>query len=95
MGVEFFPCDSCGESICDCGDYERCGCGRKWCNEKCATKDGYDSDDENADEGGSCSFCRMEQAEDYQLLNYLLEKYNLTREQILGEWKVSNKKDKT
>jgi len=24
MGVEFFPCDICGESICDCGFYESC-----------------------------------------------------------------------
>lgn len=90
MGVEFFPCDHCGESICDCGSYERCSCGRKWCDEKCAKKAGYNSDDED-EEGGTCSFCRMEQAEDYQLLGFLLEKYNLTREQVLEGWKVFNK----
>lgn len=94
MGVEFFPCDYCGESICDCGSYERCGCGRRWCDLKCAEKDGYREVEgvepecwDGYREAWTCSYCRREQAEDSELLNYLLRQYNLTRDQVLEGWR--------
>lgn len=32
MSVDFFDCDSCGESVCECGPYVRCeGCDNKFC----------------------------------------------------------------
>lgn len=96
MGVDFFPCDYCGESICDCGSYERCECGRRWCDRKCAEKDGYMSDSDGyGDEpdglisGPSCKFCRLEDAEDSKLLRYLLCRYNLTREQVVKDYVAS------
>ena len=87
MGVDFFPCDYCSESICDCGDYVQCECGRKWCDEKCAEKEGYkDSDEEGEPLDPTCSFCRNEQAEDSDLFNFLLKKYNLQRDAVLSEY---------
>jgi hypothetical protein len=87
MGVEFFPCDYCGESICDCGSYTYCRdiCGRKWCDDKCAAAEGWRADKEDADDPNdfSCNFCRDEDAEDSDLLKFLMKKYNLTREKLL------------
>jgi len=41
MSVDFFDCTVCGESVCTCGDFERCECGRKWCSLECAYEDGF------------------------------------------------------
>jgi hypothetical protein len=73
MGVDFFQCDGCGETICDCGSYERCEgeCGRRWCERKCADMDG-------ADEDYVCKYCREEDVEDGVLLKFLLKHYKLT-----------------
>ena len=79
MGVDFFPCDYCGESICDVGDYERCDCGRAWCDRKCAEFDGQDREEDN------CAYCRNEKAEDCDILKYLLNKYNLNRGDVEKE----------
>lgn len=84
MGVDFFPCDYCSESICDCGSYERCECGRRWCSKDCAKKEGYLSDDDEY--GRSCSYCRNEEAEDNELFHFLLNKYNLERDVVLKEY---------
>jgi hypothetical protein len=88
MGVDFFPCDYCGEAICDCGSYEKCECGRRWCDDKCAKGDGYlsYSDDDEIDEP-SCKYCRREEAEDSELLDYLLRHYNLSRDKVLEDWR--------
>lgn len=29
MGVEYWDCERCGESICDCGDFVTCSCGQR------------------------------------------------------------------
>ncbi len=81
MGVDFFPCDKCGKTVCDAGVYERCDCGRKWCSRKCSKDDGHDR------ELDDCSYCRSEQAEDSELLEFMLKKHGTTREQLLQEWK--------
>ena len=81
MGVDFFPCDGCGESICDCGSYTRCGCGRRWCDDDCAVKtDHYDS------ETDTCKFCRDEDVEDYILQPFLLKKLGWTREEAVAKF---------
>ncbi len=94
MGVDFFPCDNCGESICDCGDYKRCNdmCGRRWCDKKCASEDGYkpDNGDEDDMEGGTCKFCRNEDVEDGPLLHFLLtQHFNMPKDEakkLYFEW---------
>jgi hypothetical protein len=78
MGVDFFPCDRCGESICDCGDYERCGedCCRRWCSRECANLDGYRDDEEAG--CYTCNFCRNEDVEDVVLLKFLLKHFKIS-----------------
>lgn len=87
MGVDFFPCDHCGDTICDCGVYYHCRdiCERKWCSKECAAAEGWRADKEDADDSNdySCIFCRYEDAEDSELFHFLLEKYNLTRGEVL------------
>jgi hypothetical protein len=73
MGVDFFPCDACSETICECGSYRRCegDCGRRWCDLECAIKDG-------ADEEMICKYCRNEDVEEGVLLRFLLKHFKLT-----------------
>lgn len=89
MGVDFFPCDRCGESICDCGPYERCSdnCGRRWCSMECAKADGYNPDDEERQDD-SCNFCRLEDVEDGPLLHFVLKLHNMTLEQAKEKYLI-------
>jgi hypothetical protein len=85
MGVDFFPCDHCGESICDCGSYYYCNddCGRRWCDKRCAEGDGYKNEDyEDTDDPDlkTCRFCRNEDVEDSPLLEYVLKHFSLSKE---------------
>lgn len=92
MGVDFFSCDGCGESICDCGSYIKCRkCEHRWCDLTCAIKNGgykYNDDEDDDDydddyEEQSCKFCRKEEAEDSDLLNFLIKKYKLNRKTVV------------
>ena len=42
MSVDFFDCKVCEESVCECGEFVGCSCGRKWCSEECAEVDDYE-----------------------------------------------------
>lgn len=86
MSVDFFPCDYCGESICDCGPYVHCECGRKWCDKQCAQKEGFRYDNENTELEHSCGFCRNEVAEDSDLLTFILKKFKVSRDEIQKEY---------
>lgn len=96
MGVDFFPCDGCGDSICDCGDYVRCegdggDCCQRWCSVECARENGgyrtgYEPEvNEESEECGvpSCKYCRDEDVDDSSLLNFVLKTYKLTRKKAL------------
>lgn len=93
MGVSFFPCDVCGESICDCGMYYHCSCGRRWCSKDCALDDGYidestfdyECDDAKA-EPDTCKFCRGEDVDTIELLAYALTRLGLTRQELVAEY---------
>lgn len=90
MGVDFFPCDYCGRSVCDCGRYVSCGdeCYSRWCSDECAKKSGFRKEDEDG-EFRSCNICRAEDAEDGQLLEFLLNKYKLARKDVVKEYYAS------
>ena len=83
MGVEFFPCSQCGDTICDAGSYYRCNdnCERRWCSYSCREKEDYYGGND------TCGYCRQELATDSTLLYYMLNCYGLKREQVLEEWK--------
>lgn len=72
MGVDFFACENCGETICDAGDFFRCECGAKFCSDECGARqqngfidnedEGYvDNEDEDEEEEAktTCVFCRF------------------------------------
>ncbi len=82
MGVDFFDCDECGESICDCGSWWSCEeCGHRLC-EDCESKIvGEDEDGEDI-----CPFCERQTATDFQLLEYALGKLELTRDQLFEQY---------
>lgn len=41
MSVDYYVCDSCGSTYCDCGYYVECECGKSWCSDDCASDDDY------------------------------------------------------
>ena len=81
MSVDWYPCDVCGKTFPDCGDYVHCNdkCYHRWCSDECAEKDGfvvdYDKVDEYGDPQRSCNFCRKEDVGDSVLLQFLLERF--------------------
>lgn len=94
MSVDWYPCKRCGKTFNCCGDYTSCeGCGTMWCSDKCAKKDGhvYEEDEDRGiiEETESCNFCRNEDFEDGELLEFVCKKYNETRETLVQEYKNS------
>jgi hypothetical protein len=84
MSVEFFPCSLCGESICDAGEWWDCHeCGYSLCI-GCA-EDNVSEDGETGDD--ICPFCARDLATDTQLLDFALSKLNMTRDQLLEEYR--------
>lgn len=83
MGVDFFECDECGETICDAGPYWTCDeCRHHLCEDcegKLVIEDGETGD-------AVCPFCERQTATDFQLLEYALGKLGLTRDQLFEEY---------
>lgn len=80
MSVDFFDCDECGESICDCGSWWSCEeCGHRLCDD-CEKKLVTFDDDDDGEE--ICPFCAKLTATDSQLLEFALGRLSLTREQL-------------
>lgn len=97
MGVDFYACNSCGDTFPDCGDHEGCiECGRKWCDIECGESEGLrpslcdsceNDTGENCEcEGSICGFCRKEKVEDHELLDYALDKLNVSRDEFAEEY---------
>ena len=90
MSVDFFDCDVCRESVCMCGYYVSCDCGRKWCSDECAEEDGWINEEENEDSDvyRSCKYCREEDFEDSELLKYALKGLEVTRSELIDMYKL-------
>lgn len=88
MGVDWYSCSSCGDTFPDCGYFVTCeGCGTHWCTDECAEKDGYRVEEIDEDtEENSCKFCRGEDAEDYELVKFMLSYFNVTREEMVKKF---------
>jgi hypothetical protein len=90
MGVDWYPCETCGEAFPDCGDYVYCECGRNYCSEKCAEVDGFRHEEDGyLPPGGkweqetSCNYCRGEEFEDDEILAEALTLLGKKREEII------------
>jgi hypothetical protein len=98
MGVDWYSCETCGETFPDCGDYVWCECGRHWCSDDCAESDGFRQEEDGYTPKGSsyeqetsCNYCRGEEFEDAEVLNLALEILGKSRDElakILKERKV-------
>ena len=78
-------CDHCGKVFFDYHGSNWCDCGAKWCSETCAELDGY----EKENFGSSCNFCRGEDFEDYELLNFVISALGVNREDLVAFYKES------
>jgi hypothetical protein len=90
VGVDFFPCDKCGETICDAGPWWECEeCGHVLCS-TCEGELDADPDDEDE---ALCPYCAGEVATDSDLLEFALEKLGLTRKELLDQYAETCLKD--
>lgn len=89
MSVDFYPCAECEECFADCGDFFRCDCGEHFCSTECG---GYHSEEIEKEDGMTevitCKMCRKESATSNQLLQFLMDKYSLTYDQV---WEMYTK----
>lgn len=82
MGVDFFPCEYCEKSICDCGDYVSCEeCGFHFCDDDCAQME------RDEDGVGKCRYCQGIDATSAQLLNFLMKRDNLSLDDLYKMYK--------
>ncbi len=83
MGVDFYACDRCHETFPDCGPYAICNeCSNRLCDYCMNELKIYNH---SMDE--ECPFCRKDVLTDLDLLNYALNKLNLTKEQLEEEYR--------
>lgn len=94
MGVDWLSCKNCGNTFPDCGDFVGCECGEHWCCDDCAEaegfryeEDGFTPPNSKWEQETSCDFCREEDFEDYELLCYALKKLNMSREELIEDYK--------
>ena len=86
MGIDYCVCSECERGFPDVLAFEYCGCGRVWCDEECSELGGlrkeYDVDGDY-DGNGTCKYCRKEDFEDSELLNFFLKKEGIRREDVI------------
>lgn len=86
MGVDFYTCANCGDTFPDCGYYFSCyTCSHHFCSNTCGGRKVEERPDDppNMEEITTCILCRKEDATDYQLLQFLLKHFNITRQQAM------------
>lgn len=76
MGVEYFDCPFCGETICDSGDFSRCDMCEEIMCEECG---------DNRKKHGKivCDYCLEKTVSDDDMIEFLLEKCELSREEAV------------
>jgi hypothetical protein len=93
VGVDWYPCNSCGETFPDAGYYVSCECGENWCSDDCAEGEGYRKEEDGFTPIGSkwsqdtsCNYCRCENHTDATLLQFCLDQLGKSREQIIMQY---------
>jgi hypothetical protein len=93
VSVEYLVCDECGSTFCDCGEYYCCeNCGRQFCCE-CGEDASLEWDEQDGC-FSSCKYCRNEAVDNNDMLRYLLNKYQTTREDVEKEIIEKRKEEK-
>lgn len=94
MGIDFLVCNECETGFPDVNDYKFCECGRDWCDEECAEKGGLRQvlDEDGYYSGESdCKFCRGEKFDDDVLLNFILKREGISKEDLISLYKKESK----
>lgn len=88
MSVDYDACKCCGNIVCDCGDnYNICvHCGNVICSDCLVEPWEEDEDGEMAKK--CCPFCSGESVADDTLLEFLLNRYNMTKESAVEIYKL-------
>lgn len=89
MGIDYYACEHCGDTFPDVGSYESCNCGRVWCDDNCAETGGLLSDEWGED--STCKYCREEEFDDEVLLDFVLKRENISREDLIQLYKRESK----
>lgn len=90
MGVDFIPCEKCGETFPDCGPYTWCeDCGVYLCT-GCANELGISQGMLTSDD---CPYCSGEEVTSDEMLAFALEKLGITEEALETELKERKRND--
>lgn len=96
MGVDYYACNYCQGTFPDCGSYTGCHCGKHWCDDACAESEGFREEENGFTPKGShyeqetsCNYCRDEDFPDDSLLDLALTKLNMSRQDLIIEYKKS------
>jgi len=92
MSIDYLSCSHCGDGFPDVIDYISCDCGRTWCCLECAEEDGFMEmpeigSTEEEYPATSCKYCREEDFDDSELLEFALDFFCSDREEIIEEYK--------
>lgn len=104
MGVDFYTCENsdCGYNFPDCGDYFGCDCGHHYCSPECGGRQlsaeiednqFCDYSNDYPEEITTCIICRGEVIPNEDLLQFLLKKYSLTRQEATIMYNKENSSD--
>ncbi len=93
MGVDFYACGICGDTFPDCGEYGTCaGCEEMLCTtcheeqvKKYGTpEEGSDAEAYFGEEAANeCDLCSSKVIRDADILDYLLERTGLSKEEVV------------
>ncbi|UNA01656.1 hypothetical protein MG295_00239 [Bacillus phage vB_BcgM] len=99
MSSDTGVCNFCEDTFSKCGEFVGCDCGKSWCDEGCAEADGFQEEEDGYTPPGSsweqdtsCEYCRQENYDDEDLLEYALELLKLHRFELVDKYKVKNNK---
>lgn len=94
MGVEFNACNKCGDTFYEGSSRCKSCCGLDWCSSECAKAEGFREEPKGFKQKGSiysqetsCNFCRKEDFSDTELLNFLVNSHNSSRQEVVEMYK--------
>jgi len=87
MGISYYTCPACDYNFSGCSDDAFwCNCG----NHFCSSEHGEQAIDEEDEDISTCVICRGEFVDDPTLMQFLLTKIGLTREEAQDQYLREN-----